>query len=408
MLKLKNSAMLVVAALCGYLALMTPDWKSELLATSAYRNTNDHDGDLNADVLLRSNVGEWYMATLNGLSVIQAGTMVGPFLNINHVTVATDDFDGDGDSDILTRGNASGLIPGRFRLERTEGNTFVAGCWITAMPDNLDLELISTQDFDQDGFSDILLRHKTTGVWSMYYMNGCTAKGTSGTLDASTNTVYKVVGAGDYDGNTYPDLLMRADHGSGGDGTWFLTLLDGDLTKTSAGFPAPMAKSIAWQPVVAMRDFNGDGKTDLLLRENNANSVWQWFLYTMNGLSAPVGAIVPYATQTVWQVVTTADINADQKADLIIRSTQTGQWYGYLMNGTTITSSGLINMVLSQDWQLRTVDDHNGDGKGDIMLRDSVSGQWLLHLMNGLTVTSQGTLQIVFAPTYTLENKGNK
>ena len=54
MLKLKNSAMLVVAGLCGYVALMTPDWKSDLVAKIgvAYKNNYEYSATkLTGDVL---------------------------------------------------------------------------------------------------------------------------------------------------------------------------------------------------------------------------------------------------------------------------------------------------------------------------------------------------------------------
>ncbi len=87
--------------------------------------------------------------------------------------------------------------------------------------------------------------------------------------------------------------------------------------------------------VTQLGDFNGDGKTDLLI-ENGAS---RWFYY-MNGATITVGVPAPGAAPG-WVVVGNADYNGDGKADLLWRNSAapTQHWI-YLLNGNAVFGCG--------------------------------------------------------------------
>ncbi len=160
----------------------------------------------------------------------------------------------------------------------------------------------------------------------------------------------------------------------------------------------------SWGAVVTDKDFNGDGKSDVLIRALTG-SVQQWLLYDMNGAGAPsASGLLNVAVQSMWQFASDADFNGDGKDDIVLRSVDTGQWYGYLLDGRTLLGNGVVAMAMNPIWTLQALDDNNGDAKADILLRNSASGQWYLHLMNGLTIQTKAVLPITTDLSYTLQN----
>jgi len=156
--------------------------------------------------------------------------------------------------------------------------------------------------------------------------------------------------------------------------------------------------------LVTDKDFNGDGKSDILMR-GLTGSPQLWLLYNMNGVGAPGATnLLNIAVQSLWQFAAEGDFNADGKADILLRSMNTGQWYAYLLDNTTVLSAAAPDTSFNLIWDLQAVDDYNGDGMSDILLRNSANGLWYLNLMNGTTVQSKGTPAITFDLGYTLQN----
>jgi phospholipase C len=127
-------------------------------------------------------------------------------------------------------------------------------------------------------------------------------------------------------------------------------------------------------------DFNGDGKSDIALRDNSGNTAI-WYMNGANVLSASVFGLVP----TTWSIVGQRDFDGDGKADLLWRDTSgnTSIWF---MNGTQL---GIGNVPTT--WSVVGTGDFNGDGDGDILWRDS-SGNLAVWLMHGATVISSAGL----------------
>ncbi len=367
------------------------------------RKQNDFSPDGKADILLRNTAtGDWNLASLNGLTVLNQST-VGAFSDSENVIVSTADFNGDGTADILTRGTDNGLFPGAFHIDLTDGATVTGSAWLFTMSIDLNDEVMSTKDFNKDGKADVLLRNKITGVWKINYMNG-TSDPTTGTLNASTDLCYTLKGDGDYDGNGYPDILLRKDACGGATYPWLINTTDGDTTILASGTASGVSMNTGWAAVVTDKDFNGDGKSDVLMRAMSG-SVQQWLLYDMNGAGVPsASGLLNIPVQSMWQFASEADLNGDGNADVLLRSTDTGQWYADLLNGRTILSAGVASLAMNPIWTLQALDDNNGDGKADILLRNSASGQWWLYLMSGLTVQESAVLPITTDLGYLLQN----
>src|SRR5205823_5260957 len=79
-------------------------------------------------------------------------------------------------------------------------------------------------------------------------------------------------------------------------------------------------------------DFNGDGKADLIARQDATGNLYLW---TGNGMGGFARAVLPTGGWGAFSQTTTADFNGDGKADLIARQDSTGNLYLWTGNGAS-------------------------------------------------------------------------
>ena len=148
----------------------------------------------------------------------------------------------------------------------------------------------------------------------------------------------------------------------------------------------------AWGNAAAY-DFNGDGKSDILWR-NDASG--ETYIYLMDGnaiLDQGALSIVP----SVWRVVGKGDYDGNGKSDILWRNSVTGENVIYLMDGLTILSVQTLNTVSDTDWHVVGDGDYNGDTRSDILWRHAITGRNHIYFMDvgGITIASQGTINTV-------------
>jgi hypothetical protein len=145
------------------------------------------------------------------------------------------------------------------------------------------------------------------------------------------------------------------------------------------------------------RDYNGDGKGDVVWRSNSAGTA----VWLMNGLSTLSSAIV--IGDPAWSVSATGDLNGDGKTDLIWRNAGSGQTSVWLMNGTTALSSSVV--LSDPAWSVVAVGDFDGNGKKDLVWRNGVTGATAIWLMNGLATASSAV--VMSDPSWTVTATGD-
>jgi hypothetical protein len=97
--------------------------------------------------------------------------------------------------------------------------------------------------------------------------------------------------------------------------------------------------------------------------------------------------------------VSTADFNADGKADLLFFHAATGGvWIG-LMDGTQLTGSG-VPFTAAPGWTPAGVGDFNADGKADLLFFHAATGGVWIGLMDGTQLTGSG-VPFTAAPGWT-------
>jgi hypothetical protein len=132
-----------------------------------------------------------------------------------------------------------------------------------------------------------------------------------------------------------------------------------------------LARSLStdWQ-VVGAGDFNGDGRSDLLLRASDGR-ITDW-LGTPDGGFTDNWSVLARALSTDWQIVGTGDFNGDTRDDLLLRSSdgRITDWLG-TANGGFTDNWNVLSRSLSTDWQIVSTGDFNGDHRDDLLLRSS-------------------------------------
>ncbi|MBF0292664.1 MAG: VCBS repeat-containing protein [Nitrospinae bacterium] len=312
------------------------------------------------------------------------------------------DFGGDGKSDILLRDSATGQTAAWMMNGATVTSNLATSMNAGAYTSTSGWQAQGIGDFDGDRRSDVLWRDAATGQLAVWTMNGATATGAmvSANPGAYTSSAgWQVQGLGDFNADGKSDILFR--HAVSGEmSVWFMNGAvktgGGRIGSTLGAYTA----TTGWQ-VHSVGDFNGDGKSDILWRHAGTGQTAIWF---MDGVTKVGGGNTTtqagaYTSTTGWQVQGSGDFNGDGKSDILLRNAETGRMATWMMNGRTVVSSGYTSVdagpyTASSGLQVSAIGDYNGDGKSDILLRDASTGQTLVWTMSGSQVTASSATDV--------------
>jgi len=241
-------------------------------------------------------------------------------------------------------------------------------------------------DLNTDGRSDMILQNPSSGQGTVWFMNSFNFLGYSN-LSLNAGNHYTLVGKGDFAGTGTTAFVFQSQLNNSvfywyGQGAVHTTITGGDNVNV-----VPQA---GWK-LVAIGDFNSDGKSDLVFQSQTTNQISIWF---MNAQYYQSGVLMPYTPPTGWVVAGAGDFNGDGQTDLAFQNVNTGQVAIWFMNGAVYSSGAIVTTTVAPGWALVGVADYNGDGYADLLLQNVSTAQGAMWFMSGTTYLGGSLLSL--------------
>jgi FG-GAP-like repeat len=336
-------------------------------------NSQTVTADLNGD-------GKPDLVSANGTVLLGKGDgtfTTGTSLSVTGTSIAEGDFNGDGKADLIIASSSTVLS---VLLGNGDG-TFQAAVTVNA---GAALKSMVVGDFNGDGKLDVAGVNDTSGLFVLLGAGTGSFNAASGspiTIPANTLLV-----AGDFNGDGKIDLAYASSPNSGLSGGVFLSNGDGTFTKGSS-----LTIGLASVVSAGAADLNGDGKLDLVFSASTSstNTTPATVVLLGNG-DGTFQAVASHLASG--GTVAIGDFNGDHKPDLVVDD-------GTVVNVALGNGDGTFSLYSTylQDPQGGAsgsssvlVADFNGDGKLD------VAAKGLMLLGNG-DGSLKGNDAIVFA-----------
>jgi hypothetical protein len=212
-------------------------------------------------------------------------------------------------------------------------------------------------DFNQDGKPDYVLYNAVTHQTAVWYLNNNVFLGAAfgPTLPAN----WTVVGVADFDADGRPDYLLfnSTSHQTA---IWYLS--GTTLVSTAYGPSLSLPDGWDWH-LVAVGDFNADGKPDYVLYNAGTRQTAIWYLNNNVFVGGAFGPTLPVN----WKVVGVADFNGDSKPDYLLFNSSTRQTAIWYLSAPTLVG-GAFGPMIASGYTLIGAADFNRDSKPDYVL----------------------------------------
>lgn len=212
---------------------------------------------------------------------------------------------------------------------------------------------------------------------------------TNGTISTTANKATGTIvndeakNATDINGDGYSDIVLR-NYQTGENVIWFMNNFTVDK-----GVFIDQQQDTNWI-LAGVADFTTEGKADFLYhnRKTGENEIWM-----MDGTKRL--QVLPLLTlnDTNWEIKGVQDFNGDRKTDIMWYNSKTSESIIWQMNGPVIARSISLPKVTSNDLDVKLVADFSGDGKADILWHNQKTGASTVWVMNDTTVDQVVTLE---------------
>ena len=332
--------------------------------------TTDLNGDGKADIVLRNSAG--ISVLLNNGDGTFAPTK-DYATDVYPASVTTADLNGDGKADIIMSYVNSDRPGGSVAvlMSNSEGTFAPKTEYSTGYYTYP--SAVTTADVNGDGQTDLVVTgadsFSNAGIVSIW-LNNDEGVFTSAADYAIPNSAQLVM-VTDLNSDGMVDIVTK-DLGVDSTGSYSISVLmnkgDGTFTPKT---DYPLTGDIR---SIAVIDLNGDDKADLIVTGMDYSTFHSKLSVLMNNGDGTFGPQKDYAMDGSLNAVTTADLNGDDKADLIVTGMDYSTFHSklsVLMNNGDGSFAPQQEYVIATNIQSVTVNDLNGDGNADIIVTGS-------------------------------------
>jgi hypothetical protein len=162
------------------------------------------------------------------------------------------------------------------------------------------------------------------------------------------------------------------------------------------GMQEPTLDSLPPPHLEPSADFNGDGKSDLLLYDPTTGELREWYL---SGAAVSGSSLVDWSSPPSrgWLPVLTADFDYDGETDVLWYNAATGEISAWYLNGGRIKSYAVVSKISpsSLGWRPVATADYDGDGRTDVLWYNATTGELSAWYLAGTRVTGSALVDRV-------------
>ena len=314
---------------------MTDQIKLTVNVSPSYIATADFDGDGKLDLAVSNNSSSnntvsIFRNTSSGAGVLSFATKVDVAIDLHVFQLQSFDMDGNGKPDLLVRSNAG---------VSTVRNTSTAGTISFAPKVDMAADIsprdIQVVDFDGDGKRDIALTNFGPSPFTAPRITVFINNSTSGTITYAAGVHFALpagssyIVARDFDGDGKPDMIASTENPAPG-----ISIFRNTSVVGTPSFAARQDIALSSTPAIFAAEIDGDGKPDLAFTD------FTLFLQRNNSTVGTISFEPKVNTNYMVSNLSSADLDGDGKQDIAATMNSTNIFFAFRnsANESVITS----------------------------------------------------------------------